>query len=245
MLPIPEPHPSFFNICGTSAILRPFVSPFKLYKRSGILTVILLLFTFDSPAQRFRGELTAGIAGSQISGDQLGGFNKAGLLTGIGVRTSISEKAELGFRMLYLQKGSRKPLKNDGTDSAFYLLQLNYIELPLTLKYHVTRGLGIEAGPSLGYLINSYEEDENGELNFRQPFYDFDFSVNLSLVYSLNTHFEFLFGYWQSLIPVREHGSGAVYRLNRGQYSSLISFSLLYTIRKKQEKENSSGNTSN
>ena len=104
-----------------------------------IAVLICISFTSEVKAQQFRGEVTAGIVGSQVSGDQLGGFNKAGLLAGIGVRTSLSEKVEAGFRMLYLQKGSRKPLKNDGTDSAFYLLRLNYIELPFTIRYHATK----------------------------------------------------------------------------------------------------------
>ncbi|MBK7889070.1 MAG: outer membrane beta-barrel protein [Bacteroidetes bacterium] len=205
------------------------------------VALICICFTPGVHAQQFRAEMTAGIVGSQVSGDQLGGFNKAGLLAGIGVRTNLSEKTEAGFRMLYLQKGSRKPLKNDGTDSAFYLLRLNYIELPFTIRYHATKNFSLEAGPSLGYLIKSYEEDENGELNFRQPFYDWDFNFNISLVYQLNKNFDFMFGYWQSILPIREHSSGAVYRLNRGQFSSMISFSVLYTIRKSLEKEQESG----
>ncbi len=191
-------------------------------------------------AQRFRGELTAGVAGSQISGDQLGGFNKAGLLAGIGVRTQLSQKLEAGFRMLYLQKGSRKPLKNDGTDSSYYLLRLNYIDIPFTIKYHVSKSIALEAGPSLGYLISDYEEDENGEMNYRRAFLKYDFSANFSLVYILNRHFDFMLGYWQSILPVREHSSGAVYRLNQGQYSSLLSFSLLYTFRKSSKQDDDS-----
>lgn len=208
-------------------------------KRKVFLLLFILFHSFLH-AQQFRGELAVGIAGSQVSGDQLGGFNKAGILGGIGVRTTINKHADIGFRMLYLQKGSRKPLKNDGTDSSFYLLRLNYIEFPLTVRYHTTKNLSIEAGPSLGYLVKSYEEDENGELNFRQPFYDWDLGFNISLVYQLNRNFDFTFGYWQSMLPVREHSSGAVYRLNRGQYSSLISFAVLYTFRKSDEREQKS-----
>jgi hypothetical protein len=42
------------------------------------LLFILFIYTSTVKAQRFRGELQGGIVGSQVSGDQLGGFNKAG-----------------------------------------------------------------------------------------------------------------------------------------------------------------------
>lgn len=208
-----------------------------MHLKISLLLLFLSTCFSEITAQGFRGELIGGIAGSQVSGDNLGGFNKAGLLAGIGVRTKTGDKTELGFRMLYLQKGSRKPLKNDGTDSAYYLLRLNYIELPLTLKYFATKRLGIEAGPSLGYLVSSYEEDENGELEINPPFDKLDFSINLLISYKLGTRTDFIFGYWQSVLPIREHSSGSQYRLNRGQYSSLISFGILYTFRKVKESE--------
>lgn len=194
---------------------------------------LLLMFSTESAfTQRFYGELMAGAAGTQISGDELSGFNKAGIITGAGIRTSIHPKMDAGFRMLYFQKGSRRPLKNDGTDTAYYLLRLNYAEIPLTFRYRIRNQFLIEAGPSLGYLISSYEENELGELAFRRPFYNFDLSLTGSFVYELSERMNFLFSYWQSLLPVREHASGETYRLNQGQYSSVISFSLVYSLKR-------------
>ena len=201
------------------------------------LIILFLLTTSALHAQQFRGEITAGIAGSQVSGDQLGGFNKAGVIGGIGVRITLNEHFEAGFRMLYFQKGSRQRLKNDGTDTSYYLLRLNYIEIPFTIRYHATKNIYIEAGPSLGRLVSSREEDANGELTFRQPFYNYDLSITGSLGYSLTKRLDFTFAYWQSVLPVREHSSNAVYLLNRGQYNSAITFSFLYTFRKVAETE--------
>jgi hypothetical protein len=199
--------------------------------------LLILLIFLSSPglAQRFKAELMASVVGSQVSGDNLQGFNKAGFMGGAGVRTFFNDKWSLGFRVAYFQKGSRKPLKGDGTDSAFYLLRLGYVEMPLMLRYKSEKNFFVEAGPSLGYLLSSYEEDENGPLNLRIPFYDFDLSLAGSLGYHLNNNLDFLFSYWQSIIPIREHTSGAVYRLNQGQYSSVISFGLIYTFQKKTE----------
>lgn len=204
-----------------------------------LLLLLLIIGSHPAYSQRFRGELTGGVAGSQISGDQLSGFNKAGLMAGVGIRTNLSPKTETGFRMMYFQKGSRKRLKNDEPDSSYYLLRLNYIEIPWTFSYKVRNHLMVEAGPSLGYLINSYEEDENGEIFFRRPFYNFDISLTGSLVYELGDGLNFLFSYWQSLLPVREHESMGTFRLNKGQYSSVVSFSFVYVLKRRiPEAEN-------
>jgi hypothetical protein len=84
--------------------------------------------------------------------------------------------------------------------------------------------------------MNSSEEDENGVLNFRRPFSKYDLSVTGCLGYTQSKKLDFNLGYFQSIVPIREHSSGAVYRLNQGQYSSVLTFTLLYTLR--TEKEN-------
>ena len=214
----------------------------KFLLRSSLLFLLLICSQPVYP-QRFRGELTGGVAGSQISGDQLSGFNKAGVMAGLGIRTNLSPKMETGFKMMYFQKGSRKRLKNDEPDSSYYLLRLNYIEMPWTFSYRVRNHLMVEAGPSLGYLINSYEEDENGEIFFRRPFYNFDLSITGSLVYELGDGLNFLFSYWQSLLPVRAHESMGTFRLNKGQYSSVMSFSFVYVLKRRNpDSENADFN---
>jgi hypothetical protein len=214
--------------------------------RSPLLNKILLFLIvcasglpFHSNAQRFRAEITGGIAGSQVSGDELSGFNKAGIYAGLGVRTSLSKDFELGFRILYFQKGSRKRLKSEEPDSSFYLLRLNYMEVPLTLRYAISKSFYIEAGPSLGYLVKSSEQDEQGELNFRRPFSKFDLSVTGSFGYTITENLDFNLGYYQSIVPIREHASGAVFRLNQGQFSSVLTFTLLYTFKSKKEEKSS------
>lgn len=192
-------------------------------------------------AQIFQAELTVAVAGSQLSGDQLSGFDKAGLMAGAGIRLRLHEQWSAGFRLLYLQKGSRLPSKGDGTDSAFYLCRLNYIECPLAVRYQPTARFWLEAGPSLGYLISSAEEDEFGPMNLRRPFYRFDLSAMGALGYHLTNQLDFVLSYWQSLLPVRDHGSGATFRLNQGQYNSVLGVGILFTFRSKSEESPATG----
>lgn len=188
-------------------------------------------------AQRFSAELTAGAVGSQVSGDELGGFNKGGFAGGIGVRTRLKDHWSLGFRIMYIQKGSRKPSKLDQGDPSFYLMRLNYIEVPFMLRYTSTKKFFLEAGPSLGYLLSSYEEDENGEMPFRTPFLDFDLCFNAAAGYPITRNLDFIFTYQQSVVPVREAGaSSSAFRVNSGQYNSVILFGLLFRLEKKKEE---------
>ncbi|MBK9636446.1 MAG: PorT family protein [Bacteroidetes bacterium] len=209
------------------------------YSNKIFLLFIVCILGFPSPttAQLFRAEITGGVAGSQISGDELSGFNKAGIYAGLGVRTSLNKEFELGFRIVYFQKGSRQRLKSDEPDSSFYLLRLNYMEVPLTLRYSLSKSFYMEAGPSFGYLIKSSEQDEQGELNFRRPFSKFDLSITGCFGYTITEKLDFNLGYYQSIVPIREHASGAIYRLNQGQYSSVLTFTLLYTFKSNREEK--------
>ena len=226
----------------------PFARNLMKKKLGHILLLLLICFislsvTEKGFAQAFKAELTFGVMGTQVSGDDLSGFNKAGIYAGAGIRTRFNDRSGAGFRMLFFQKGSRMPLKNDGTDSAYYLLRLNYLEVPLMFRYSISKKLYAEAGPSLGYLFKSYEEDENGPLSMRgRPFYKFDFSAMLTLGFHLTDQLDLMMLYGQSLVPVREHESMAVYRLNAGQYNSELGFCLLLTLGQKK-KENVEGVT--
>lgn len=181
-------------------------------------------------AQSFQLELHGGVAGTQISGDMLGGFDKPGLVAGAGVSRPIGPKSQVGFRMLFFQKGSQKRAETDSItmEVDYYLLRLNYLEIPLSYRYSMREKFLFEAGPSLGILLSSYEADENGELLFERPFYKYDFSLMGSVGYKIRPTLLFQFSYFQGVVPVRPHLSGSTFRLNRGQYSSSIVFTLVY-----------------
>jgi hypothetical protein len=52
-----------------------------------------------------------------------------------------------------------------------------------------------------------------------------------NLGFSLNSRFDIRGSLWQSLLPVRDHDGGATYRLNRGQYNTVIALSFLYNLK--------------
>lgn len=203
-------------------------------KRIVLLFIISLSQLSTNHAQSFKGEILAGATGTQVSGDQLTGFNKGGFLAGIGVHYEFNEHSQVGFRMKYIQKGSRKPTNVEKNDTKYYLLRLNYIEVPLFYHYIINKKLYIELGPSLAYLAGNSEQDENGDVPFPIPFYSFDLSLGGAVGYPITDKCNFQFGYSQSIAPIREPVNAVTTYLNRGQYNSVLSFELLYIIGKKK-----------
>ena len=117
-------------------------------------TIILFgffwIFTLNIQAQNFDGGCIIGVSTSQVSGDRLGGFNKAGILVGVFANTSISSIMRLQMEMIYIQKGSNNPemQKNEISD-----ISLSYLETPIFLRYRQNKNIQIEAGLSGGVLL--------------------------------------------------------------------------------------------
>lgn len=194
---------------------------------------ISLLGQTAALAQRFQAELILGLCGSQISGDQLQGFDKLGVNSGIGVRTAISKNNQVGFRMLYFQKGSQTPDKDiEAGIQDYYLLRLHYLEFPLWFRHTHKERFFVELGPSLAWLIKSYEEDVFGENPYNEPFNSLDLSAQGGLGFKIGGRTEFVFSYWQSLLPVRGESTGGAYydRISTKQYNSAICFNVVIVL---------------
>ena len=76
--------------------------------------LIFLLITNNSilKSKDFSGYCNLGFSASQVSGDNLSGFNKIGFVFGIGTKKFIYENIYLNFEIKYVDKGSRNPKLN-------------------------------------------------------------------------------------------------------------------------------------
>jgi hypothetical protein len=200
---------------------KGFVCCFSLF-------IVLLLFVPNSYAQEFKGGLKGGICASQVSGDDLSGFDKAGLILGGYVARSLSERVALQMEIMYIQKGSRKNARPDKGDYQSYIMRLNYIEIPVLLNWRHKKKWGFEIGPSIGYLFKSYEADEFGVFVNARPFNPTEIAINFGLNYYMTENLFVNTRYGNSVLPIRDHVSGATYKLNWGQYNTAISFTLNY-----------------
>ncbi len=206
----------------------------KLFFVLAALYVSSMKFTL---AQNFNAFAFGGVAASQVSGDALGGFDKAGIIFGAGVETPVSKNLAMSFEISYLQKGSRKPSKLDQGDPSQYLLRLNYLEVPLTLSYHLNKNVDVSLGAAAGYLVSSLEENENGELILKLPFKTLDISATGGVSYRFDEHFKATLRGIQSVLPVREFGGKVSPFFNAGQYNSVVVLMLGYYFKSLKDEQ--------
>ncbi len=83
----------------------------------------------------------------------------------------ISEKFSFQPELIYSGQGSSSVI-------------LSYINVPLIGKYYVVKGLSLEAGPQIGFLLTAENEDTN--VDAKNLFKTLDVGFNLGVGYKLN-----------------------------------------------------------
>ena len=200
-----------------------------------ILIFFFFLYSFSSSAQQFKAGVLTGISATQISGDDLGGFDKPGFVAGGVVSTLLAKKFDIAMEILFFQKGSKKNPKPDRGDYTEYNLRLNYFEVPLMVQWHYSKRFTFEGGPTFGGLLSSKEENEYGEVPDPRPFDKFELGIAGGLKINFAQKFSTILRIESSVLAVRDHQSGETTGVNRGQYNAALFFGLQYTFKKKNE----------
>ncbi|MFM9050707.1 MAG: porin family protein [Bacteroidota bacterium] len=178
-------------------------------------------------AQSFSSGIRFGMTATQVDGDTYEGFDKAGLLGGLFVERFMSDRFSLRMEMDYIQKGSRKPL--DKEVNSFYRMRLNYLEVPVLARYKAGRKLTLQAGPALGVLVFSEEDDQTGVLVYSPPFNKYEVSMSAGFAYDLSEKTAVDVRYGFSLAPIRPFDFFATFAYwDKGQFNSVIQLSLEY-----------------
>ena len=212
---------------------------YKASKSILLLFAALAISKSQSFAQNFTGKLIVGINGSQIDGDGLSGYYKAGLVFGAGVRFPVNEKLSVGPEIMYSMKGAKTSF--DQVTKFNYprlIYRLNYVDLPIVAEYIVNDGLQVEGGFLFGYLLNA-EFDNGTNLGFVNVDYLFkkldyqgfiglkyrifdDCWINGRLLYSVvSTNAVGLSSFNNGIIGARTQG---------GFFNNLLQFSLSYRL---------------
>lgn len=199
-----------------------------------ILCLLLVVIVFhcrvpQSVAQGFRLGLRGGITATQVDGDQLQGFDKAGLLGGLTISRQVTDRTGLGMEMILIQKGSRKPVNKE--DNSFYLMRLLYVEVPFLIRWDAGKKIIFETGPAVGVLVAAREKDQIGVIDFAPAFEKREYSFNAGMGYRLSEEVVFNARYSFSLLPVRRFQSALNYLYwDRGQFNAVLQLSLNYVF---------------
>ena len=198
------------------------------------LIPLFFLLPLSAEAQSFHAAVKGGISATQVSGDNLSGYDQIGVVVGGVVGIPVGKKLDLNLEILFVQKGSRKTADPDNEDYTEYLLRLNYFEFPLLLQYKHSDRIALEAGPIIGALVSSKEEDQNGPFywNEPRPFDRIEVGAGGGIQYRFADNFSVVSRFETSLLPIRPHLSGQTYQWNRGQYNTVLLFALQYRFNK-------------
>lgn len=198
------------------------------------LAFMLLLASLSINAQEFHGGVAMGLVGSQVAGDTYSGFGKAGLFLGGYVGWEFTQHTGIQLELTYFQKGSREnPTEKNNYD--YYLFRVNYIELPVLYQYKINRFI-VEAGPSLGFTLGYFEENEVEEISNLQGYNKpaaVTFQMNVGLRYFISkkvgVDIRYNFSFW----GIRENpATGDIWRLwTYGQFNDALVLSLFYQFR--------------
>lgn len=121
-----------------------------------IITVAVLSAT--ASAQSFSGALNIGVSGCQVDGDTQGGYHKPGIRAGFTVSSPVDKTFAVESGLLFSSKGAVK--KSQGYTE--FKTLLNYVELPVIVKYHFTEKFGAELGLCYNHIISSKIIEETG-----------------------------------------------------------------------------------
>ena len=204
--------------------------------RSIIGLIVLFLMTNNiARGQSFKAAVLAGINSSQVSGDELSGFNKVGLFIGGSAILPVSEKSLVEMELLFIQKGSKTPTPKNGAANNFYKMSLNYLEVPLIYTFLPVKYVSVHAGPTFGVLVGSKEEDNAGELTGQIPFQKTELGIDGGLSVYFSEHLSLTMRLSTSLLPIRKTGANTPL-FESGQYNSGLAFFLQYTFGSKKSE---------
>jgi hypothetical protein len=187
------------------------------------LVLLLICLPLVSYSQRFEGGAILGINASQIDGDRMGGYNKAGLVAGAFVYTDFRNKWGGQLEIRYAAKGSASSIH--GTDKVKNRLQ--YIELPILATYDVTRKINLQGGAVPGFLFSAQQNNGYGYEDFDQvDKYSVDICLGGSYLLLDNLSISARFAY--SVLPIYTRYPGATGSF--AWYNNVVTFAFYYRI---------------
>ncbi len=119
-------------------------------------TTALILLASQAFSQTFSGGFFLGVAGTQVDGDKFAGFNKGGFTVGATAQVPLAKKFLAAIEIGFTQKGAQSKSLVGSSGAAFpniYNLRINYVDVPLMLKFYDRQQFGLGIGVQYSRLI--------------------------------------------------------------------------------------------
>jgi len=187
---------------------------------------------------------TLGISACQVHGDNYSGYNKLGLVGGLYVNAALKKQTSLELGIIFIQKGARKNQNPAKFDYNYYYLNLNYVEVPLILRWQHKKFF-FTGGVSFAYLINYYEASEVGNLTGMYPFKSSEYSFNLGIGVALTPKLAVEVRSNNSFLTIRPwptsyrpfYNNIIATTFNNGSYNNILQIAFTYKLNPKKNRE--------
>ncbi|MEZ7495358.1 porin family protein [Leeuwenhoekiella aequorea] len=197
------------------------------------LFIAAILFVSGSTALMAQSELAFGIKGgvnfANFTGDGGDGFDDDNARTsfniGALVEIPVTERFAIQPEVFYSGQGFDLVQRDDEQDTEF---QLNYINVPVLAKLYLVKGLYVEAGPQIGFLVDSQLDGPNGSVDIDEDnFNDIDFGGAVGLGYKFDGGLYLNGRYTQGFSDVYDNGDNVdteALDAKNGVFSASIGF---------------------
>ena len=226
-----------------------------MLRKPYILIIIFLVFSLHGnlSAQRIKGAVIAGMNLSQVDGDEVYGFSKVGMNTGVSAILPIGKWFSFSIETIYSQKGSKQGEQYyDSVElvpdsiviwTGAYKLNLDYLEVPVLFHFNDRNIFSAGVGFSYGRLVN-VKEYEHGRrvtttsLNsgvYKRSDWNILFDLQFRLHKKISKFkFNIRYAYSMSKLRTRDYfNSKGEYTGTRHQYNNLFSFRVIYVFNEK------------
>lgn len=161
-------------------------------KIQSFFTILICLVCTVSTAQDFSFGVKGGLNVASIGGGTLTGVSGLGSKISFHIggvaEVPISEKLALQPELLYSAQGTNWNFVGSSN------LSLDYVNLPILAKYYFLDRLSAEAGPVVGYLINTNDDIED--------YKSIDLGIALGASFKLNDHIFFSIRYQKGISDI-------------------------------------------
>ncbi|QXP59127.1 porin family protein [Olleya sp. HaHaR_3_96] len=212
-------------------------------KKLFTMAAVAVLGLSNVNAQEVNFGAKAGVNLATLTGDETDDLeSRTGFHVGVVAEMVISDKFSFQPELMYSAQGTKSSYSESETFNGFTssyegesTLKLDYINLPLMAKYYVAEGFSIEAGPQIGFLINSEEEYEYSETfdgttdtesgsDDLEDIKSIDFGLNFGIGYKLESGLNFGARYNLGLSNVNDSDDSDDFKINNSVVQVSVGF---------------------
>ncbi len=173
------------------------------------------LWALSANSQNFNAYFIGGFNVSQIEGDKLSGYNKAGFVIGGATNFKLNDQWHLQQEIVYYQRGSRATDAEFDLDN-FTVRRIDYIDFLLLPNYRFNQQWSIIGGLGYGVFVNVKSDIDEDKSQFKG-----DLFATLGPQYTLGERWTANIRLQFSMLPILD---------NQDAFNNSISFTLRYKI---------------